>query len=799
MRRIVFALLMAAVTASPALAAEAVPTDNPVATYYGGPAGYPAWTDEIRWDRVVDMSTYDKGETNFEKFENARDELASEGGGVLYYPAGTYDFSDMPADGPKGRGLMLPSGVVIRGAAPLRSPGARDGVLPLRTKFVFGMREKRQNVELTLVDGMQRQRGGEERPSDVTLRFRLEDGRVFEEITVRDPGFTRQKYVVPAEVSDEGQGWRIRLEVPLKTRSGDEQSLSVGYDVRVGAGGDGTFTGSYESAFEGDAFSAEQATGEVVGASAEPSVIPRDWNLVGLQSPGDGEQGLAEVENVGICWVNLQGGVVYFGPELAWYDTWGEAAEKAPKGWPEGIIPLESLVARYAKPAWRSRVPDGTHPLDPLSGAPWGRDSYVGAGSGRVVFGCVLQDSAVATDTHDMGAGPDSFHTHRFGARIGIAGSEVFVANNLLPQSDKSFLYSQPTMTTGRGKWGQVQETTLMFDYGKQAGIDVNKDILRQTKDRPMGRASAGYFEPGVVVRDNWVYNHGHKGFSVSGTWVTIQDNVNQRDVIREGQDPYGLGGDWRLTMDGYLQSVAGSSRYGGENSDNLSRAFDLAGQNLWIDGNWYDDLGSWPGNDGEGILCQLWAGTRWRSWTATHNVHIRGEGKMGYIAGWAVDTYGSLVAWNDVPGPAGLMAARGSEVYDAAFLAGPRGRAAGLEDPGRGQVYDVIGGSRAEQLTPPQNVTLEQVEDAGVRIAWEDASDNEIGFRIDRRIDGGPWRTIAYRPRHSRGHPLNPQAWVDYTAPSGRPLTYRVVAIDERDDLRGAAAPAGPVTIARP
>lgn len=65
----------------------APPTDNPVASYYGAdPLGYPAWTDSIKWANVIDMKTYATGGTESEKFENARDELAAKGGGVLYYP-----------------------------------------------------------------------------------------------------------------------------------------------------------------------------------------------------------------------------------------------------------------------------------------------------------------------------------------------------------------------------------------------------------------------------------------------------------------------------------------------------------------------------------------------------------------------------------------------------------------------------------------------------------------------------------------------------------------------------------------
>jgi len=139
------AFLIAALCSAAMLSATAVrgaddlPTDNPVAAFYNGLEGYPAWTDRIHWDRAINMKTYAQGKTSLEKFEHARDELAAQGGGVLYYPAGTYDFSDMPADGPSGRGLMLRHGVVIRGESPgRRTIAAKDGRLELATKFVFG-------------------------------------------------------------------------------------------------------------------------------------------------------------------------------------------------------------------------------------------------------------------------------------------------------------------------------------------------------------------------------------------------------------------------------------------------------------------------------------------------------------------------------------------------------------------------------------------------------------------------------------------------------------------------------------
>jgi hypothetical protein len=54
---------------------EDAPQDNPVATYYGISAGYPAWTGEIQWQKTINMAAYAQGANDFQKFENARDQL----------------------------------------------------------------------------------------------------------------------------------------------------------------------------------------------------------------------------------------------------------------------------------------------------------------------------------------------------------------------------------------------------------------------------------------------------------------------------------------------------------------------------------------------------------------------------------------------------------------------------------------------------------------------------------------------------------------------------------------------------
>ena len=490
-------LVLLAVLAVPA-ARAADPTDNPVATFYSGPEGYPAWTDEVNWRHVINMKTYTKGKTEFEKFEKARDEL-SEGGGVLYYPAGTYDFSNkLP-----GRGLMLVRGVVIRGEAPAGHPvAAADGKLELPTKFIFPFRDR------------------------------------------------------------------------------------------------------YPKAH---------------------GMVPADWNVISLQ-PDDFKH-IKSIDHIGIAWVHLVGATVDFGPEVNWGKTWGTA----------GAL----LSNKLKEGGWAGRDPSGSYPIDALAG---GGKKYVGAGRGRLVFGCVLEDSALLDDFSDPGYGPDGFHTSRYVARLAVYGSRVLVANNFLPHSSKNFRYTQKTTAK--------EKSTVVFDYGKTIGIDVNKELLAGARD---DGACPGYFEEGVVVRDNYVYNHGHTGYNISGSWVTVAGNRNERAFLRQGDDV--------LTLDGYNAA--------GKDSDNRSRAFDLAGRNLWIDGNRFNNTGSSPGKDGEGIVCRAREGTPIFSWAITHNVHTRGDGSAGGIGGLDADCHGLFIAWNQTPGWVGNMTDRKDvKMTDCAFVA---------------------------------------------------------------------------------------------------------------------------------
>ena len=615
-------------------AADAAPTNNPLATYHTLEEGMPSWTERIQWDNVIDMSAYAQGETEFERFENARDRLHSEGGGVLYYPAGTYTFSGENFDGPTGRGLMLKSGVVIRGQAPGGNGDLTDGTSELPTKFVFS----------------------------------------------------------------------------FDTRDGGQ--------------------------------------------------VPRHWNFVGITT-GSGEQ-FTEVDNVGLVWVQMDGATVYFGPQMEWGDTYATA-----EGWKSGKV----------LPAWQGRVPDGTHPCDPFCGAALGSSRYLGAGDGRIVFGCRLDNAVVLNDMIDEGFGEGGYHSFKYGGRIQVYGSRVFIANNAITKPTRCFLHEQ---TTSEGL------RDIVFDYAFAVGIDVNKDFSNVNSNKHA--ADGGYWHEGIVVRDNLVYNHGMKGLNISGTWVTLRDNTNLHDYNNPGAAIYGFDTGWTLTGDGYKTHADV-----GAHDAFQSRALDLAGKALWIHGNYFEKIGTaYPANDGEGILCQAHGGTQLYSWAITRNrgVNCQGTGQ-GYMGGYDVGHYGCLTAWNRTPSKVGSVNNKRSGLWDCAFVADtvPTISTSAAD----GQPSDVIIECPEGSPAAPTGVTV-HTEGDHVNIAWTDASDNEIGFRVDRRTEEGNWTTIAYRPRHSQGTEHNVQAWVDYLAPPGYALHYRVTAVGCDDN--GGEATAGPVSI---
>ncbi len=80
--------------------------------------------------------------------------------------------------------------------------------------------------------------------------------------------------------------------------------------------------------------------------------------------------------------------------------------------------------------------------------------------------------------------------------------------------------------------------------------------------------------------------------------------------------------------------------------------------------------------------------------------------------------------------------------------------------------------------------------------MSWKDQAEGEVGFRVERQIGGkGDWLPIAYRPPQIQGDPNNPPVWIDFLAPAGEPVTYRVVALTSAD-AGPASEPTAPLTL---
>jgi len=103
------------------LAAEGAPTDNPAAHLKQ------AWTNDVKWANVVDVAKMPGDDTDT-KLAAAQDALAKAGGGVAYFPAGTYTFKT---------DIKLRDGVILRGATPKVVTDAKKDRYDPPTKFVF--------------------------------------------------------------------------------------------------------------------------------------------------------------------------------------------------------------------------------------------------------------------------------------------------------------------------------------------------------------------------------------------------------------------------------------------------------------------------------------------------------------------------------------------------------------------------------------------------------------------------------------------------------------------------------------
>lgn len=116
-------------TALTTVSVSVYPNTNPVADFYGAGA-YP-WTDQINWSNVVSVTDFggvaDGSTDNLAAFNAAQDAVVAGGGGVVYFPAGTYFFGD---------DLYIKDKVLLRGDLPPSTDAKIAGYDP-PTNFEF--------------------------------------------------------------------------------------------------------------------------------------------------------------------------------------------------------------------------------------------------------------------------------------------------------------------------------------------------------------------------------------------------------------------------------------------------------------------------------------------------------------------------------------------------------------------------------------------------------------------------------------------------------------------------------------
>jgi hypothetical protein len=106
------------------------PTDNPYRTRYLPNTVH--WTDSLKWTTVTDAAAASgvldaNNNVDSTALANLMQQVSNSGGGVIFFPAGTYKFN---------KDLKIPSRVVLRGVTPSVA-NATDSAYSLATKFEF--------------------------------------------------------------------------------------------------------------------------------------------------------------------------------------------------------------------------------------------------------------------------------------------------------------------------------------------------------------------------------------------------------------------------------------------------------------------------------------------------------------------------------------------------------------------------------------------------------------------------------------------------------------------------------------
>lgn len=256
-------------------------------------------------------------------------------------------------------------------------------------------------------------------------------------------------------------------------------------------------------------------------------------------------------------------------------------------------------------------------------------------GSGRLVYGCVLRNAAVA----DPRVPDVKFQatwqrfTSRHHAAIDVVGTDVLIANNRLPESGDDNFSMDGYALKGRGK--EIEKFDgVVFDYDNRPAMYINHYCIGGAggsgndgtpETHPYG------FRKGTVIRDNYIYNTGRMGIGFAGDGTICANNI-----IRLEKDV------WRPTATGLAKT------HGSSTNDN--RAVEMRGWRWVVDGNDYVVHSNWAAdrgyliNDGEGLMHEDHCNSDLRGSRLTNN---KGNAYLSIYKCGNID--GLLVEGNDI------------------------------------------------------------------------------------------------------------------------------------------------------
>jgi len=388
-----------------------------------------------------------------------------------------------------------------------------------------------------------------------------------------------------------------------------------------------------------------------------------------------------------------------------------------------------------------------------------------------------------------------------FGSKIGVYGTNVLVANNVISKPTKCFKVKVTTAVKKLNKGQSLAVGTVVevpYDFGKGLSIDVNKNYMAWFKNNSAVDDPNSQYAPNVMIMDNWIYNHSSKGFDIGGAWMVVRNNINRRERLAFA-DVYNLG----LTSFYGVSTTSGRIWSAEETDDFMARAFTVSSRNAWYHKNQWNNTGTAFDNSAEGILHQDHLnGSECYSAALTYN---RGN---SYTGVWNSLALGFFLGYNQTTdGIMLVLPARASDISSVSHRnlnsGAPYVFPSSLgSDP---KVMDFKSWNCAITNPIPGTPLVEGKDTTDfVKITWTDVA-NEAAYRVEKRKAGTTeWATIAYRPRQESGsvvsfngaapsifvagghgsdawdgvvRDMNPKEWRDYLKTPGL-SEYRVVAV---------------------